>query len=161
MYIQFQKDVSHRKLKSQVEIDILRKEYNAVTETNNSDEATFKSELEKLEAEKDKLLVEQQAQHLDIDTVIANLQSQLKKVAHANDIEDEAAQNLTFHEHHHSQNSVRDDTSNRMQSNRSIRYFQSSQSNRNLQSSQQQVRQNIPYFTASNVYTQFCGYLPL
>lgn len=129
--MQLQKDIVHQKVMSQVEIDVLQKEYNVVAETKNADEAKFNSTLEKLQAEKDNLLAKQQSQYLDNDMVIANLQSQLKKISLENAVENDAVNNATLLERHHSQASVRTDTSNRMQSNR---FFHSSQ---------QQVRSNM------------------
>lgn len=131
MNMQLQKDIVQQKVMSQVEIDVLQKEYNVVAETKNADEAKFNSTLEKLQAEKDNLLAEQQSQYLDNDIVIANLQSQLKKISLENAVENDAVNNATLLERHHSQASVRTDTSNRMQSNR---FFHSSQ---------QQVRSNM------------------
>lgn len=127
LYIQFQKDFVHQKLMTQVEIEILRKELNVVAETSYADELTLNVSLEKLQTEKDNLQAEKQAQHSDNEYVIADLQSQLKKVSIANQVENEAAHNSEFLERNHSQNSVRSNTSNRIQSNRF------------LQPSQQQV----------------------
>lgn len=129
--INFQKEIVQQKVKSQVEIEVLRKEFNIVTENSNAHEVTSKIAVEKLQTEKDNLLAEQQALRLDNDIAIANLKSELTKVSSANDVENEVAHNSMFLEHQPSQNSVRGDTSNGMQS------------NRYLQSSQKQVRSKM------------------